>query len=70
MPLSDNNAVCNLCCRLGGEHERKAFLDGLQYGAHLMLELTKNKTQHHPDRMVLCAICVCGQKSRNDEYIL
>ena len=39
LPLSDNNAVCDLCCRLCGAYERKAFLDGLLYGAHLILEL-------------------------------
>ena len=39
LPLRDNNAVCDLCCRLCGEYERKAFIDGLQYGAHLMKEI-------------------------------
>ena len=39
LPLKDNNAVFNLCCRLCSAYERKAFLDGLQYGAHLMSEL-------------------------------
>ena len=39
LPLDDNNAVFNLCCRLCSEYERKAFLDGLQYGAQLMREL-------------------------------
>ena len=39
LPLSDNNSVCNLCCRLCGEYEHKAFIDGLQYGAHLMKEI-------------------------------
>ena len=39
LPLDDNNAVFNLCCRLCSAHERKAFLDGLQYGAQLMREL-------------------------------
>ena len=39
LPLSDNNAVCNICCRLCGEYERKAFVDGLLYGAHLMKEI-------------------------------
>ena len=39
LPLDDNNAVFNLCCRLCSAYERKAFLDGLQYGAHLMSEL-------------------------------
>ena len=38
LPLDDNNAVFNLCCRLCCAYERKAFLDGLQYGAHLMIE--------------------------------
>ena len=39
LPLDDNNAVFNLCCRLCSVYERKAFIDGLQYGAHLLLEL-------------------------------
>lgn len=39
LPLDDNNAVFNLCCRLCIAYEYKAFLDGLQYGAHLILEL-------------------------------
>ena len=41
LPLEDNNAVFNLCCRLCSAYERKAFLDGLQYGAHLISELNK-----------------------------
>ena len=39
LPLEDNNAVFNLCCRLCRAYERKAFLDGLQYGVHLTNEL-------------------------------
>ena len=39
LPLNDNNAVFNLCCHLCSAYERKAFLDGLQYGAHLFTEL-------------------------------
>ena len=39
LPLEDNNAVFNLCCSLCVEYEHKAFIDGLQYGAHLILEL-------------------------------
>ena len=39
LPLDDNNAVFNLCCRLCSAYERKAFLDGLQYGAHLMQQI-------------------------------
>lgn len=39
LPLEDNNAVFKLCCRLCTAYERKSFLDGLQYGAHLMCEL-------------------------------
>ena len=38
LPLEDNNAVFNLCCRLCSAYERKAFIDGLQYGAHLIKE--------------------------------
>jgi len=39
LPLDDNNAVFNLCCRLCTAYEHKAFLDGLLYGAHLISEL-------------------------------
>lgn len=39
LPLGDNNAVFKLCCRLCTTYERKGFLDGLQYGAHLIHEL-------------------------------
>ena len=41
LPLEDNNAVFNLCCCLCTAYEHKAFLDVLQYGAHLMEELKK-----------------------------
>ena len=40
LPLEDSNAVFNLCCNLCSVYEHKAFIDGLQYGAHLMKELT------------------------------
>ena len=36
LPLEDNNAVFNLCCRLCSAYERKAFVDGVQCGAHLL----------------------------------
>lgn len=39
LSLEDNNAVFNLCCRLCSAYERKAFMDGLQYGVHLFKEL-------------------------------
>ena len=39
LPLEDNNAVFNLCCRLCSAYEYKAFLDGIQYGIQLMKEL-------------------------------
>lgn len=39
LPLNDNNAVFNLCCSLCTAYGRKAFIDGLQYGAHLMQEI-------------------------------
>ena len=38
LPLEDNNAVFNLCCRLCVAYEHKAFLDGLRYGVHLIKE--------------------------------
>ena len=39
LPLSDNNAVFSLCCRLCIAYEKKAFIDGVQYGAQLINEL-------------------------------
>ena len=45
LPLEDNNAVWNLCCQLCTAYEHKAFLDGLQYGAHLIAELC-NKAKY------------------------
>jgi hypothetical protein len=43
LPLEDNNAIFNLCCRLCSAYERKAFLDGLQYGAHLIAQLNNQQ---------------------------
>ena len=34
LPLDDNNAVFTLCCRLCAAYERKAFHNGLLYGAY------------------------------------
>ena len=42
LPLDDNNAVFNLCCRLCTAYEEKAFRHGLIYGAHLMQELLQS----------------------------
>lgn len=39
LPLDDNNAVFNLCCRISTEYERKAFKEGLHIGCHLLREL-------------------------------
>lgn len=39
IPLEDNNAVFNLCCRLCSAYERKAFIDGMQYGTWLIRKL-------------------------------
>ncbi len=40
LPLDDNNTVFNLCCSLCSAYERKAFIDGVQYGARLLTEIT------------------------------
>ena len=45
LSLNDINAVWDLCCQLCTAYERKAFLDGLQYGAHLMNELFREDNQ-------------------------
>ena len=39
LPLDDNNAVWNLCCRLCTAYDHKAFVDGFHYGVQLMKEL-------------------------------
>ena len=42
LSLKDNNEVFSLCCRLCIAYERKAFQDGLIYGAQLIRELQQN----------------------------
>ena len=37
--LDDNNAIFGLVCRLCGLYEQRAFKDGLQLGAHLILQI-------------------------------
>ncbi len=37
--LTQQHAVFSLTCRISIATEKKAFLDGLQYGAQLMREL-------------------------------
>lgn len=39
LPLAENNAVFDLCCRLCVAYERKSFQAGVRCGAALMLEL-------------------------------
>ena len=39
LPLDDNNSIFRLTCDLCIAYERKAFLDGVQYGAYLIHEL-------------------------------
>jgi hypothetical protein len=39
LSLDDNNAVFSLICHLCISYERKAFLDGLRFGAYLMQDL-------------------------------
>ena len=47
LSLDDNNAVWNLCCRLCSAYEHKAFIDGVRYGACLILDLlSKNKEKN------------------------
>ena len=39
LPLDTNNSIFRLTCDLCIAYERKAFLDGVQYGAYLIHEL-------------------------------
>ncbi len=45
LSLDDNNAVFSLTCRISIACERRGFLNGLQYGAHLMKELFEEDAQ-------------------------
>lgn len=47
LPLDDNNSIFRLTCDLCIAYERKAFLDGLQYGAHLIRELLEPETSYY-----------------------
>ena len=49
LPLDDNNSIFRLTCDLCIAYERKAFLDGLQYGAHLIRELLEPEASYHTD---------------------
>ena len=39
LPLTDNDAVFNLCCRLCIAYKHKAFIDGFRYGMQLSREI-------------------------------
>ena len=41
LSLTDRNAIFCLIYQLCNHYERKAFVDGVQYGAHLISELYK-----------------------------
>ncbi len=45
LSLDDNNAIFGLTCRISIACERRGFLNGLQYGAHLMKELFEEDAQ-------------------------
>ena len=42
VPIKDNDAIFMLVCTLCDLYEKRAFQDGLQLGAYLMLELQGN----------------------------
>ena len=44
LPIDTNNAMFSLICSLCLAYDHKAFIHGLQYGAHLMLELFWEET--------------------------
>lgn len=45
LPMDTNNSIFRLTCDLCIAYERKAFLDGVQYGAHLIHELFMEDSQ-------------------------
>ena len=40
--LEENNEIFSIVCRLCDAYEKRAFLDAIQIGAYLMLELQAN----------------------------
>ena len=44
LPIDTNNAMFALICSLCLAYDRKAYIAGLQTGAHLITELSANKT--------------------------
>lgn len=47
LPLETNNSIFRLTCDLCIAYERKAFLNGLQYGAELILELQRGQAKRN-----------------------
>ena len=47
LSLDTNNSIFRLTCDLCIAYERKAFLDGVQYGAHLIRELFEPETKFY-----------------------
>ena len=47
LPMDTNNSIFRLTCDLCIAYERKAFLDGLQYGAELILELQRGQSERN-----------------------
>ena len=47
LPLDTNNSIFRLTCDLCIAYERKAFLNGLQYGAELILELQRGQAKRN-----------------------
>lgn len=45
LPLDDNNNLFSLICQLCIAFDQKAYIDGLQTGAHLINELFKEEKQ-------------------------
>ena len=43
LPMEDNNNLFNLICQLCIAFDQKAYIDGLQTGAHLMSELFREE---------------------------
>ena len=45
LPMDDNNTLFSLICQLCIAFDQKAYIDGLQTGAHLMSELFRTETE-------------------------
>ena len=57
LSLDENNEIFTIVCSICSAYEKRAFLDGMQVGASLMLELQGNLKKEYPYAGILFLHC-------------